>query len=249
MYHTCAYSASIANGSTNVNLAALTDSVLRVGPSNGFVMQEPMALLLAEAAPNNGTGFRLFSPKLAQFGYEQVVPLQTAAKTANGLLIASWPYRPFTWRNQEEVVAYVDTGGTASAVEYLVMSISNSIDAIPAGEELTLQIKSTTTATAGAWTVVTYTFSTTLPEGRYAMLASELQSTTGIYHRWTFWGQFYRPGMPSTVAFSDQQFPGVRDYRMGTLGQFSNVTPPNLEVLCSAADSSFTGFVRCIKVA
>lgn len=249
MWHTCAYSASITNGSTNAAVAAVADNVFKIGASNGFVLQEDMMLLLAEVAPNNATAARLQSPKLAQFGYLQLEPLQAGAKTANGLLLASWPFRPFTFRNQEEVVAYVDTGGAASAVETIVASFSNGIDQIPTGEELTIKFTSTTAAVSGAWTLLTITLSQTLPEGRYAMIGSTLQSTNGLYHRWTFWNQFYRPGMPSTTAYTAQQWPGERDYRMGLMGQFSNVTLPNIEALVIGTDSSHTGFMKVLKVA
>lgn len=249
MWHTCAYSASVTNGLTNTALAALADNVFRIGPSNGFVLQEDMMLLSAVLAPVNMSAGRLNSPKFAQFNPIELIPLQAAAKTADGTLVAQWPYRPPTFRNQEEVTATVDTGGAAPGVETIVTSFSNGVDAIPPGEELTIKFTSTTAAVANAWSLLTIALSQTLPEGRYAMLSSELFSTNGIAHRWTFWGQFYRPGFPSVNTRSDRQWPGTYDFRMGLAGQFSNVTLPNLEALCSAADNSYTGFMRVIKVA
>lgn len=249
MWHTCAYVQSKTGPLTASTLSALTDNVFRIGSSNGFVLQEDMMLLKAVVCPNNTTQAQLSSPKFAQFGPILLSPIQAAAKVANGLLVAQWPYRPPTFRNQEEVVCQVSVGGTTAAEEYVVTSFSNGIDAIPPGEELTIGITSTTTVTANAWSLLTYTFNQTLPEGRYALLSSELFSSNGIAHRWTFWGQFYRPGFPSVIASTDQQWPGVYDFRMGLAGQFSNVTPPNLEALCSSADNSFTGWIRCIKVA
>ncbi len=249
MWHTAAYSQSIANGGTNTAVNAVADNVFKIGSQNGFVLQEDMMLLSAWSAPHNGTYFRLSSPKFSQFGYIQVLPTGPGASMTNGILVSTWPYRPPTFRNQEEVTAFADTGGTAAAVETLIVSFSNGVDTIPPGEELTVKLTSTTTATANAWTLLTITLSQTLPEGRYAMLSSELISTSGVAHRWTFWGQFYRPGLPSSTAATNNPFPGVRDYRQGLMGQFSNVTLPNLEAFCSAADSSFTGFMRIIKVA
>ena len=247
MWHTSAYSASVTDGLTNAQVNALADNVLRIGSQNGFVMQQDMMLLTSWITPNNSTAARLLSPKLAQFGYLQLTPLQAAAKVANGLLVATWPYRPFTFRNQEEVTAYVDTGGSSAAQETIVACWSASIDPIPTGEELTIKFTSTTAAVAYSWTLLTLTISQTLPEGAYTMLSSECQSTTAIAHRWTFWGQFYRPGMPSTVAYTDQKFNGVTDYRMGAMGQFSNVTLPNLEVLCNTTDNSHTIVAHVIK--
>lgn len=249
MWHTCAYTGSITNGLTNTTLNALADNVMRIGPQNGFVLQQDMMLLTAIALPNNTTGARLNSPKFAQFGPIQVTPLMDNPKTDSGILIATWPYRAPTFRNQEEVFATIDTGGTAAKQETLVTCYSATIDPIPGGEELTFKITSTTAAVANSWTLVTYSFTQTLPEGLYALIGSELQSTNAQAHRWTFWGQFYRPGFPSTSAFTVPQWAGMRDYRMGLAGQFSNVTPPQLEVLCNGTDSTHTGIIRAIKVA
>lgn len=248
-WHTAAYSSSVTNGSTNAAINAINDNVFKIGSQNGFVLQEDMMLLSAWSLVNNGTAYRLSSPKFAQFGYIQVVPIGSAVDVTSGLLVASWPYRPPTFRNQEEVTAFCDTGGTAAKQETLVVSFSNGVDPIPPGEELTIKFTSTTSAVANSWTLLTITLSQTLPEGRYAMLSSELFSTTAQAHRWTFWNQFYRPGLPSSTAQSNVQFPGVRDYRQGLMGQFSNVTLPNLEVLCNSTDNSHTGFMRAIKVA
>lgn len=247
-WHTSAYSASITNSLTNTQVNALADGVLRIGAQNGFVMQQDVMMPLAWVTPNNSTAARLQSPKLAQFGYLQLTPLQAAAKVANGYLVAQWPYRPFTFRNQEEVVSYVDTGGASAAQETIVACWQPQVDPIPVGEELTIKFTATTAAVAYTWTLLTITLSQTLPEGAYTMLSSECQSTTAIAHRWTFWGQYYRPGMPSTVAYTDQRFPGVSDYRLGAMGQFSNVTLPNIEVLCNTTDNSHTGFMHVIKV-
>lgn len=252
MWHTALYSASVTNGLTDTALNALTDGVLKIGSANGFVLQEDMMPIKATLSPINGTACRLKSPKFNQFGPLEIIPVQAAVatpKVTDGLLVATWIYRPPIFRNQEEVVATVDTGGAAPAIETLAVSFSNGIDPIPPGEELTLKFTSTTAASTTAWVVVTLTAATTVPEGRYAMLSSECISTNAIAHRWTFWGQFYRPGFPSTTARTNRQYPGVRDFRHGVMGRFSNVTLPNLEVFAGAADASHTIFARCIKEA
>jgi hypothetical protein len=249
MYHTCAYTASFTNSQTNATLVALADNVFRIGSQNGFVLQENMMLLMSIVLNNNGTGARLNAPKFAQFGPIQLLPLVGGPKVTSGILIGTWPYRAPTFRNQEEVYCTYDSGGTAAAQETVVVSFANSVDPIPPGEELTFKITSTTAAVANTWTLLTYSFSQTLPEGLYAMISSEMVSTNAQAHRWTFWNQFYRPGMPSTTAQANPEWGGVRDYRMGLMGQFSNVTPPNLEVLANGTDNSHTGFIRAIKVA
>ena len=250
MWHTVAYAKSLANGLTDTNLAALAENALIIGTQNGFRLLENMFLATAFSLPNNGTGFRLTSPKFAQFSKIEVLPVGPGPKETDGLLISSWPYRSPTFRPQEEVVASCDTGGTAAAVETLVVSLATQIDAPPAGEELTVKFTSATAAVANSWTLLgAPTLAIVLPEGAYALIASVLQSANAQAHRYIFSGQFYRPGFPSTTALTNHQWPGVSDYRQGAAGVFSNVTLPQIEVLANGPDSSHVGFMRVIKVA
>lgn len=249
MWHSAAYQGSIALTSTNQAVPAINDSIFKIGSQNGFVLQEDMMLIAALAGGVGMANPKLRSPKLNQFNPLMITPYALTEGVASGLIRARWPYRPFTFRNQEEVTAFSDNSNAAAQAQIIVCDYSNSIDAIPPGEELFLQFTSTTAAVANAWTLVQYALSQALPEGVYALISSELASTTGIYHRWTFWSQFYRPGFPSAESLANPQAVEVTDLYKGLAGQFSNVTLPNLEVLCSAADAAFNGIARVIKVA
>lgn len=250
MWHTVAYAKSVTNSLTDTNLAAVTENALIVGTQNGFRLLDNMFAMTAWSLPNNGTGFRLTSPKFAQFSKIEVLPVGPGPKVTDGILIASWPYRSPTFRPQEEVVASCDTGGTAAAVETLVLSLATQIDPPPNGEELTVKFTSTVAAVANTWTNLgAPTLAIVLPEGAYGLIASYLNSTNAQAHRYIFSGQFYRPGFPSTTAFTNRQWPGTFDYRQGLAGTFSNITLPQVEVLVNGTDASHTGFMRVIKVA
>lgn len=249
MWHSCAYQASIAGATNAAAVAAVPDNVFKIGSQNGFVLQEDMMLIGAYAG---GVGVRapiLKSPKLNQFNPLFISPQSLTEAVANGELQSLWPYRPFTFRNQEEVTAFSDNTDAGAQDRSIITDFSNGIDQIPIGEELFVGFTSTTTATAHAWTLLTYTLTQALPEGIYALVSSECQSTTAVYHRYTFWGQFYRPGFLSAVAFTNPQSRAVQSLQKGLAGQFSNVTLPNVEVYCSGADTAHTGFMRVIKVA
>lgn len=249
MFHLCAYTGSIAATTNNAALPALADSVMRIGGSNGFVPQEDMMLVGAAVFGLNAANPQLTSPKLSQFNPLQPLPIAGAANPTNGLLVASYRYRPFTFRNQEEITAKISNGAAAPQQETILAWLSNGAAQIPSGERLIVQLTSTTVATAFAWSLVQYNLTQALPEGTYLMLGSRCFSTTGLAHRWTFWNQFYRPGMLSLAAQNDQQFDALSDYFMGAMGQFKNTTLPNLEVLCGAADASHTCFMEVLKVA
>lgn len=249
MYHSAAYSSSIALTSTNQPLLAIQDSVFKIGSQNGFVLQEDMMLISAFGGGVGMANPRLFSPKLAQFSPLFITPHALTLSAAIPSLAAIFPYRPFTFRNQEEVTSLVDNTNAGAQQMVLACDFSNGIEQIPPGEILTITGTSTTAAVANAWTTVAYTLGQTLPEGVYAMLTSELISTTALYHRWTFWGQFYRPGNVSATSFNVLQSQSMPWLTKGLMGRFSNVTLPNLEVLAGAADAAHTFRARVIKVA
>lgn len=247
MWHTAAFSASVANGQTAAALNSATDTILRNGPNNGFLPFNDFALAYAIAAPTNGTAFHLKSTKFTPFSPIEIIPIQAAAKTANGLLIAGWPYRMPVFEAQDEILATVDTGGAAAGQETLVVGLAESYETPPNGEELILKWTSTTAAVIGSWVTVAITQVTTLKVGVYALLSSEVFSTNAIAHRWLFDKAVRYPGFPSSTGNGNQQWPGIRDYRLGVAGRFSNLVLPQLQVLCGAADASHTIWVRCIK--
>ena len=248
MYHTAAYSSSIALTSTKQPVLAVADNVFRIGASNGFVLQDDMMLIEAYAGGVGLANPTLTSPKLNQFSPLRITPFLLTGAVSDGLNKALWPYRPFTFRNQEEVTAQADNGNAAAQQETIVVSFATGIDPIPPGEEIFALATSTTAAIAFTWTLLTYTLSQTLPEGVYALISSEHQSTTAIAHRYTFWNQFYRPGYTSTTAFTNHQSLDVQSLQKGMAGQFSNVTLPNIEVFCGAADAAHNVILRMIKV-
>lgn len=250
MWHTVAYAKSVTNSLTDTNLAGLSETALIIGTQNGFRLLENMYLSSAWSLPNNGTGFRLTSPKFSQFSKIELQPVGPGPKVTDGSLVASWPYRAPVFRAQEEVVASCDTGGAAAAIETLLVSLATGVEPPPNGEELTVKFTSTVAAVANTWTNLgAPTLAIVLPEGAYGLIGSVLQSTNAQAHRWIFSGQFYRPGYPSTTAFTNREWAGVRDYRQGLAGTFSNITLPQAEVLANGTDNSHTGFLRVIKTA
>src|SRR5579872_461848 len=108
MWHSAAFTGNIALTSTNQPLNALADSILKIGSQGGFVLQEDMMLLGAYAGGVGIANPFLKSPKLNQFNPLFISPQSLTQAVNNGQQYSLWPYRPFTFRNQEEVTAVVD---------------------------------------------------------------------------------------------------------------------------------------------
>jgi hypothetical protein len=249
MFHTCAYEATIALTSVDQAMAAVPDSILKIGSANGFVLQEDMMLVQAQGGGIGMDRPKLKSPKLNQFNPLVLSPWNLTVAQSSGIVTCTFPYRPFTFRNQEEVTALTSNTNAGAQAMAIIAWFSNGVEPIPAGEQLIIRATSATAAVANTWTQLTYVLDQTLPEGLYVMLASEVVSTTAVAHRWTYWGQFYRPGMPSNTGFTNPQAYCVRELFLGAMGQFTNVTLPNIETFCGAADASHTILARIIKIA
>lgn len=249
MYHTAAYTGSIALTSTKQPLNALTDSVMRIGSANGFVLQEDMMFVAGRGSGVGIANLNLQSPKVLQFSPYFITPVDTTLAAANPDIAMIVPHRALTFRAQEELVAQVDNTNAGAQQMTLVVHLATKIDPLPAGEMLTLTGTATTAAVANTWTQVQVTMGQVLPEGVYVMIGSEHQSTTAVAHRFTFLnGQVYRPGHVSTTSFSNRQSDAMKWGTLGSMGTFSNVSLWNTEVLCGAADATHTFRFRVIKV-
>lgn len=248
MFHMAAYTGSLAAAAVNAQVAAAPDTILRIGGSGGFVPQDSFMLLAAAAVGTGITNPRLTAPILAQFNPLQILPIISADSIANGLLVARFKRRPFQFRALEEITATASNPGAAAAQASIIVQLATSVDPIPGGSQLTVGFSSTTTVTAFGWTQISYALNQALPAGQYAMIASELQSATGIAHRWIFSGQTYWPGMFSTTAFTNQPWAGVEDLEMGLMGTFMNTSLPSCQVFAGAADAAHNGYMRIIKV-
>lgn len=249
MYHCCAYTANLAISAANAPVAAAPDTILRIGGSGGFVPNDSLMLLAAYVAGATATNPQLHAPILAQFNPLQLIPIPGSAAVSNGLLAARFKRRPFQFRALEEITATAGNSSTTAADQVsIICMLSQGVDPIPAGNQLTVGFTSTTTVTAFGWTVLSYALNQALPAGQYAMIASELQSATGIAHRWIFANQFYWPGMLSTTSYGNQQFEAVNDLELGLMGVFMNTSLPTLQAFAGAADAAHTGYMRLIKV-
>ena len=247
-WHTSAYFASVAASQTNLDVAAISDGILVI--QNGHLI--PYKDLMLLYAYSSGLGLvrsRLTSPKLRQITQPQIRPINKALLPAGNPNVAWYLANYLVCRGQEELANQQTTDATAGPNNnYTVVSLSDKLDPIPAGDILTIRATSTSTAVASAWTLVSYTLDDALPTGTYAMISSECISTTSIAHRWTYDGQFLRPGFLGQAADSTRVFDGQYNGRFGSMGRFRNQSLPRLEVLCNAADASFEIFAQVVQV-
>lgn len=246
MYHLCDYTASLGSV-TNNDTAALADSILTI--INGhFLLPFDLGLYAAAAFQANLSRVRLTSPKLRQTNPLYLEPINLSAPGVNNPNVLSFFDAPVILKGQEEVEMDVTTSAAGPAQYHGLLWLADTIVPPPAGDVFFLRATSTTTATANAWTLLSYTLETQLPAGRYAMIYSETQSASGVAHRWIFDNQFLRPGNLSFIALGSRNYHRFYEYAMGVMGYFYTYSLPRCEVLCTAADAAFEMRMAVVKV-
>lgn len=247
MYHTCAFYGNLGPV-TNTQLPALADGILQI-QNNAFML--PNDLLLLESYLGSVTMSRgyISSPKIVQLNPLYIRPVTVALEPGNDPNI-SWHGPMFPrLRGQEGVSVYFTNTPAAAEHVFSILHLSPNVEPVPAGEIYTVYATSTTAAVAVTWTQIPYTFAQNLPAGQYAVVGSEIQSASGVAHRWTFDNQFWRPGHLSQLLLSNKPAFTEQFYQKGLMGQFQSYSPPRLEVLCNAADAAHDIYLRLIKVA
>jgi hypothetical protein len=117
----------------------------------------------------------------------------------------------------------------------------------------TVRCTTSTTVNAGTWTPAPLSFTQQLRNGTYAIGGMRVSSATGIAARLIIQNQSgtSRPGCPcvnTTYNNVDSGLDKFRYFRLGSWGLFSYQSPPQIEFLCSSADTSAEVFLDLIKV-
>lgn len=247
MFHLAAFFKSLGD-TANTQIPALNDGILSI-TNNNFLLPGPMQLLGATAMSVGHTRSYFSSPRINQYNPLYVRPLIQAVKPGDDPAIMDFCDRPLVLRGGEELALYGTTATTPGPENYtaLVWLAERKPD-LPAGEVWQVKYTSTTAATANAWSAVQITLGQNLPDGTYAMVMSEHQSSNAIAHRWTFSNQYFRPGFLSVTSLANRTYQGFYRLRFGQMGTFSTYNIPRLEVLCNGADATHEGYMSVVKL-
>ena len=118
----------------------------------------------------------------------------------------------------------------------------------------TVRFEGQAAAVAGAWAASAIVFDQALKAGSYAVVGMRFISTTPIIARLIFANQGARPGCigyitPATGVAAIEN-PLFRNGNLGVWGTFPHTTPPQLELLCGAADAAAVqqGYLDVVKI-
>lgn len=231
-----------------VPTAALQDQSLQINGNDVIIPDELTNIIGAYGLGPSATRVSLQSPSLRRMFNQEVEPLDLNAIATDQLLLNWYGFSPLVVDPGEPFELWMAEGAAgASRVTGLVWICDTPPQPV-IGDIHTIRVTSTNTAVANAWTNVTLTFNDVLPSGTYALVGAAMQSATLQAFRFVFKGGSWRPGALGQATIGTRVNPIFRNGNLGDWGDFENLTPPSMDVLCNAADAAFAGVLDLIQL-
>lgn len=248
MFHLAANFVAIGQ-TADTDVPAKTDQVLQVQNSH-FVLSKPLSLLGVYASSATLTRTKLKFPSINQYGGTWIRPTNATLLPVTDPNMADYRQIPFTVPAQEEL-QYASTSGLACGTEnhYVLSVLQDTFVPAPQGQIYTIRGTSTTAGVASTWTDITVTWDQQLPSGRYAVVGSQVHSTTGVAHRLIFDDQIWRPGGLSLATAGLRTHAMFEKGKLGVWGYFTTISLPRMQILDNATGNSHTIYLDCVRVA
>lgn len=253
MFHLSAYSASIANGSVLVQVAAVSDFIIAPA-GNGFLVPTTVNRLMRVAAfGTNLTRVQLTSASLRDYAPFDVAPVNVGTLIASPANYADFSDSPIPLAVNEELDAFgVQSNAGAQRITVGVWWCDGPVRPVQQ-RAFTVHWTATATLTANAWSATPITFDNGIPSGTFAIVGSRVISAGACFHRWVpRGGPAFRPGGFAGQAQSFNPVDGSRwsDYvqNWGEWLRFTNTTPPQVEIFSISADTTEEGYLDLVQV-
>jgi hypothetical protein len=247
MFHTVAFTASNAAAAVNADTPALNDGTIPI-QNNHFLPQNDMKLLLAVGLGAALTDARLNTPHFRMVGFPHIWPVDVAALPTSVPAISAWDEPYITIPKLDELAAELSNSAGAPEREFLLLWLQDMYMPPAMGDRYALKFTATITATANVWTRGNITFESSLPSGRYQVQGLDVFGTTLVAARLRYTQYTLSPGTLGRATMATKPNPIFRQGRLGSWGEFDNTAQPQLEILCTAADTAQTGVLDVVKI-
>jgi hypothetical protein len=236
---------AVAGGPTTVPFFG--DPAIAISNSNVYPPND-MQLIGAAQIGTPITQVRFSSPSIRPTGIPYVRPqLGNSAVPINNTPWMDLRHSPFRVRGREEFNVQATATGAGRANTAVLLQDTRV--PLPPGDIYAIRATGATAAVASTPTTTALTWADSLPTGTYAVVWADLISTTCQFFRLIFTGQTWRPGFSGMVTESMNQEAIWTPGSLGVWGMFNNISMPQCEILCSAADATQILYLYVVKVA
>lgn len=248
MMHLVGYTQS-QDSAILVPMTALLDQAIQVNGNDVIVPNDMTQVWGLYGQGPNLTRAQLVAPSLRRMFNEEIYPVDVAALPSDQLLINWMGYAPLMLDPGEPLEAWMAENNAAASRATVFVWLSDGNQQPVGGEQHTIRVTASGTAVASAWTNMNLAFNDVLPSGTYAVVGASMQSATMQGFRLVFKAQAYRPGWVGQATIQSRVHEMSRNGNLGSWGDFENLTPPSMDVLCTGADSAFQGVLDLVQLA
>lgn len=259
MRHLAAFQASLAVGTTFLNVTAVNDGLLTVAASNRVTLPADGEVEFAYLQSTTMQRGRFNFPQARRLWLPQIRPVTVGVVSGSDPNVASFLRHPLPIvRDQEFGLEAVHGGAGAETVTGFVgLSFPGVPYAYARGQPTAGSFKQrfvgSTTLTANAWTTCALTADDTFPPGYYAIVGVEAFGTTMIAARLIIPGAGpFRPGVIATQTIGQRPHDIFRALQsplsLDEFGYFYTTALPTLEAFATAADTAQTVTLDLVPV-
>lgn len=245
--HMAAFFASLTNGSTNVAVAAVNDSVLSLVTTNNFILPAPGRLRMMYSAGVSLTNARVNTPSLRYVGLPNVGPVNLALAVPSPANLTDWGDMGPPLPTVDSISVEHTLGGGAPENEFSFLWFQFRQRQIVGGPTYRLRFTATITAAAGTWVNGSMTPDSTLPQGMYAIVGMDAIGTNLAGARLVIPGSTFRPGCLARNAAGNIARPEFTSGELGIWGTFNSVNIPTLDVFSIGANTAQTIFLDVVR--
>lgn len=243
----CAYRKTVTAGSSNESLDLIIGSG-DYNANNKFFPDRPMDLLGVYAQGATLTNCSILTPRLSEIAPFQVRPFVVGSAVPTNPNFCHTLPGPIALRRQETIDVRTSNSAGAGEVHIALVFLGLGGYGRRAGNSFRIRGTATTTAVANTWTLLTITWDANLAEGTYEIRGFEHISANSYAARLNVPGSPWKPGVTGLASVGSRLPAALLDGQFGSLGTFSTIAYPQVEVLCSAGDTAHTIFMDLIKI-
>jgi hypothetical protein len=242
----CVFSGTVNNGATE-EIAFVNDGVIASSGNYAVADRDLYAVAAAVISANADRGYLRAGAALTELAFPVIRPVTQGTTFPTDPNLALWLDDPILLEHGREIGIRCAHNGGAPETMRCFLWVSDGLVPEPDGGVITVRATSTTAATANAWSDVTLTWEGWPPASHYALVGSEVISTTGLAHRWVTDSQVFRPGALSMTSAANRSH---EYFYSGNMGQWAVIREvmPRLQVFCTAGDTAHTVYAQFIKM-
>jgi hypothetical protein len=253
MFHTSAFSASIANDGNLHQLTEVPDSILPASGAGLLSSSLAYIMALAYVGPNLTRG-QFQAPSLRDYGNLDTQPINSGTAFENPPRLDDFSLKMVPAAQSEEWDMFAaQTNATLSEIETgFLWSSDGNIIPVPPKRIVQIHWNASVTLAVGKWSLIQMTLAQPLAAGTYAVVGARALSAGLLAFRFVPSGgasaTTNRPGGVGVQAEDSLDWPRQRRGGWGTWLTFTNVTVPQLELFSLSADTSEEGDIDIVPL-